>query len=91
MFITKRDWHRMDRVEIKNLERYLRATGWMSDESGDDQRRRRWERYGFSVDTPAWTGFTDYARRIGDVVQTLARVEDRYPDAVLDDLLEDLT
>jgi len=87
MFFTKHDCNRMDHVEIAKLERYLRETGWTSDESGDDRRRRLWERYGFSIETPAWTGFTDYARRIGDVVQTLARVEDRYPDVILDDLL----
>ena len=87
MFITSQDYERMDRVEIKHLEHYLRATGWTSDYPDVGQRSRTWEKLGFVIETPAWTGFSDFGRRIADVVQTLARVEDRYPDDILDDLL----
>ena len=91
MFITNGDSQRLKRVEINRLEGHLRATGWTLDEQQDDWRRRCWTRLGFAVDVPAWGGFTDYERRIADVLATLARVEDRYPNAVLDDLLEERT
>ena len=89
MFFSKRDCNRMDHVEIHQLERYLRATGWTSDDPDDGLRRRTWEKLGFSIEAPTWAGFADYGRRVADVVQTLARVEDRYPGAVLDDLMEE--
>ena len=89
MFITSHDRQRMKRIEIKRLECYLRATRWTLEEQQNDWRRRIWERLGYTVDVPGWAGFTDYDRRIADVLATLARVEDRYPDAILDSLLED--
>ena len=86
MFYTGRDRQRMSFLKINLLERYLRATGWTPDEPADGKRHRSWEKLGFFIETPTWEGFADYGRRIGDVVQTLAHVEDRYPDAILDDL-----
>ena len=87
MFFTFRDFQRVRHVEIERLERHLRAEGWTLDAAHSDERCRLWEKDGSVMLVPARRDFSDYTRRITDVVEALARVEDRYPDAVLDDLL----
>ena len=87
MFLTAQDRRRLNHVEIDRLERCLHAAGWTPDETTGDWKQRHWERPGHVVAVPQWTGFADYRQRIADVVETLARVEGRYPDAILDELL----
>lgn len=89
MFFTFRDFQRVGHVQIGRLEQYLRVEGWTLDEEHSDERRRLWDKDGVTVTVPARPGFADHARRITDVVETLARFEDLYPDAILDDLLRE--
>ena len=87
MFFTTRDRQRLKSVALARLVGHLRAAGWEPDTQHSDSRRRIWEMDINEVVVPARPDFADHVRRIADAVETLARVEDRYPAAVLDDLL----
>jgi len=89
MFFTSRDRQRLKYVTLERLVAHLRATGWELDKQHSDSRRRIWEMDINEVVVPARPDFGDHVRRIADAVETLARVEDRYPAAVLDELLRE--
>jgi hypothetical protein len=89
MYFTTRDKQRLKSISLARLVDHLRAAGWQLDKVYSDERRRIWEKNEHEVVVPAHANFADHLRRIADVVTTLAHVEDKYPDAILDDLLRE--
>ena len=89
MYFTTRDKQRLNSISLARLVGHLRAAGWQLDSLYSDDRRRIWEKDGHEVVVPARRNFTDHARRMADAVETLARTEDRYPEAIIDDLLSE--
>lgn len=69
-----------------NTQSYLQKKGWVRRENKNDSRISYWERQGFEVLVPLVTSPPDYSQRIKELIDTLAIIENRSPEAVLADI-----